>query len=133
MQNKVYLALGSNTGDINLNLNKAVELISEKIGEVEKVSSFYITKPMYKLDQADFCNAVCIAYTSLDHFELLDRIELIMSEMGRVREESNGPRIIDIDILFFNNLKIKTEKLEIPHPKIYEREFVTRPLIEILL
>lgn len=133
--NKIYLSLGSNIGDRKENINKALILLEDRMGRLILKSTNHITKAMYNENQNDFYNMTCSINTKYNPEECLRIIENIMSEMGRVRTFQNAPRIIDIDILFFNyfNYKFKNEKLEIPHPKIFEREFVTRPLIEMLI
>ena len=130
--NGIYIGLGTNLGDRNSNLNKAIELISLQIGSVLKESTVHETKPWGKTDQPNFLNMVIKIETKLTPQQLLEKCLSIENEIGRVREEKWGPRLIDIDILYYNNEIINEENLIIPHPFIQEREFVLKPLNEIL-
>lgn len=98
---------------------------------VKKVSSFHDTKPVGKTDQPDFLNAVALLCTTLTPHKLLSELQKIETKMGRVRTEKWGPRIIDLDILTFDDLQINTPELIIPHPHMNERDFVLAPLKEI--
>ena len=98
---------------------------------IEQVSSIYETEPVGYWDQPWFLNAVCQGLTGLDPWSLLHVVKVIESELGRVPNFCNGPRIIDIDILFFEDRVMNTEALIIPHPRIAERPFVLTPLAEI--
>lgn len=126
----VYLGLGSNLGQREANLRQALERLSQKV-DIEQVSSFYDTEPVGYLDQPRFLNAVCCGRTRLSPTELLDFIKGLEREMGRLPGFLNGPRLIDIDILFYNALVMKTSELEVPHPRLAERAFVLVPLAEI--
>lgn len=99
-----------------------------------KASSVYVTKPMYVTDQPDFYNMAVFGYYDGSSESLLEKTQAIEAEYGRdrSREIRNGPRSLDIDIELFGNEQIKTEKLFVPHPRIYERAFVLVPLLEIL-
>ena len=131
--NKAYLSLGSNRGNRTANLNRAVNLLSEWTGNVNKVSSLYETPPWKMDDETDFINQVLLLETTLSAPELIDTIILVESMMGRQRmSKKYEPRIIDIDILFFNDEIINTEELTVPHPLIQERKFVLEPMTEII-
>ncbi len=126
--NLVYLGLGSNMGNRQGNLDKALELLSHRL-RVEQVSSVYDTEPLGNIDQPRFLNLVCQVYTTLTPMELLTLTKGIESKLGRV--VSNAPRPIDIDILFYGDQIIETPGLVIPHPRLVERAFVLIPLAEI--
>ena len=127
---KVYLGLGSNLGDRKANLEKALQLLGERL-YIEQVSSLYETEPVGHAEQPMFFNAVCRAETELGPLQLLSLIQGIEATLGRVPSFTNGPRSIDVDILFYDDLSIKTTDLTIPHPRIEERAFVLIPLLEI--
>lgn len=127
---KIYLSLGTNLGDKKGNLEHAVMLLSEKV-IVVKVSSFYETEPVGYKDQPWFMNIVVEGTTDLPPEDLLAFTQSIEHEMKRVKTIVNGPRIIDVDILLYENVKINTETLTIPHPRMKERAFVMYPLFEI--
>ncbi len=133
MANKVFLGLGSNKGDRKEYILKAVEAISKnKKCRVIKLSSIYETTPYGMTDQQNFYNAAAEIETELEIEELYKFIKLVEAETGR--EESTvrwGPREIDVDILFYNNLIYSSDKLTIPHKEILQRDFVIIPLKEI--
>ncbi len=129
-QTCVYLALGTNLGDRCDNLRQALELISEKV-RILKVSSIYETPPWGYTEQPVFYNQVLHGKTALTPLDLLTFVKEIESDMGRVKNFQNGPRLIDIDILLFGEQIITTERLVIPHPRMTERAFVLIPLSEI--
>jgi len=134
---EVFLSLGSNMGDRDGNIRKALDLlrINPHIDKV-KASSLYETEPMYVGDQDNFYNiAVKMKVENrMDPFGLLGLIKGIEYDMGRESGKNRyGPRLIDIDILYFGDKKIKSDILEIPHPRIRERRFVLLPLSEIAM
>lgn len=128
---KVFLSLGGNLGDRFANLEKALAAITDKIGIVVAVSSIYETKAWGIENQPDFLNQVILVETTLSPMETLETALAIELEMGRVREQKWYTRIIDIDLLFFENEIITSEKLTLPHPFISQRNFVLAPLAEI--
>ena len=128
----IYLGLGTNLGDRHLNLENAISLINQQVGKILKQSSIHETKAWGKTDQPDFLNLVIKIETKLVPQMLLQKCLSIENEIGRIREEKWGPRLIDIDILYYNDLIIDDENLKIPHPFINEREFVLNPLKEII-
>ena len=131
-RHKVYLSLGTNMGDKKKNLETAIERINNiENTKVTKSSKILETKPFGYTEQDDFLNACLKVETLLEPQEFLDKILKIELEMGRVREFKWGPRIIDIDILFFDREIIEEDNLAVPHPWICEREFVLEPLSEI--
>ena len=105
--------------------------IEERIGRILKFSKYYKTAAWGKEDQDDFLNTAILVKSALSGEELITTVLEIESELGRQREEKWGPRIIDIDIIFYNTDIIKTSELEIPHPRMAERNFVLIPLMEI--
>jgi 2-amino-4-hydroxy-6-hydroxymethyldihydropteridine diphosphokinase len=130
--NTVYLLLGSNLGNREGVINKAVDLISHRIGSVTAKSSIYETEPWGKTDQPGFLNLALQVQTTATAIEVLNQALEIEKELGRVRLERWGSRIIDIDIIFFNSdvIHVKDE-LTIPHPEMQHRKFVLEPLCEI--
>lgn len=129
--NKAYLLTGGNIGDRYLFLQQAKEEIAHYCGNLLQSSSLYETAAWGKTDQAYFLNQVLLIDTSLTADELMKTILTIEESMGRIREEKNGPRNIDIDILFFNHDIIYGPSLIIPHPQMQNRRFVLEPLNEI--
>ena len=126
----VYLGLGSNMGNRQANLEKALELLSQRL-RVEKISTIYDTEPIGNTNQPRFLNLVCQIYTRLAPTELLALAKGIESKLGRIPGKSHAPRPIDIDILFYDDQVVETPELVIPHPKLTERAFVLVPLAEI--
>ena len=129
--NHTYLIIGTNLGDKLANLNEAIAMIKSSIGDITKSSSIYETEPWGITDQPTFFNQVVEVQTQSDAFAVLQAISKIEKDMGRIRGEKYGARIIDIDILFFNNEIYDTPELTVPHPRIAERNFVLAPLAEI--
>lgn len=127
---KVYLGLGSNLGNRQDNLDRALDYLSHRL-RVEKVSSVYDTEPVGNVNQPRFLNMVCQVQTRLTAKELFTLIKGIETRLGRVRGKLNAPRPIDIDILFYGDQIIETPELIIPHPRLTERAFVLVPLAEI--
>jgi 2-amino-4-hydroxy-6-hydroxymethyldihydropteridine diphosphokinase len=127
----IYLALGSNLGDRRANLERARDLLLSADLEVTRASSIYETEPRDVPDQPWFLNQVLEARTTLFPRQLLRLAQKIEREMGRKRIVAKGPRVIDIDILFYAGSILKTETLEIPHPRIAQRRFVLEPIAEL--
>jgi len=127
---EVYLGLGSNMGNRQDNLDKALDFLSQRL-RVDKVSSVYDTEPVGNPNQPRFLNLVCQVYTTLAPAGLLTLAKGIESKLGRALGKSNAPRPIDIDILFYGDQVIETPELVIPHPRLAERAFVLVPLAEI--
>jgi 2-amino-4-hydroxy-6-hydroxymethyldihydropteridine diphosphokinase len=126
----VYLGLGSNLGDRDANLRAAIGRLSEFM-RVARVSSVYVTEPLLVKDQPLFHNLACAGVTLLEPLQLLRAIKRIERELGRVPGPRYGPRMIDIDILLFDDLALSTAVLTIPHAGMLERAFVLVPLAEI--
>ena len=130
MLHKVFLGLGANVGDKKANLLKAIELLKEKISDVA-IASIYETKPWGYKEQDNFLNTALMGNTSLSPIELFRSIKDIEKRVGRIKRFKWGPREIDIDILFYDNLIYKDDTLEIPHPRLHERDFVLKPLMDL--
>ena len=129
--NALFLSLGSNMGDSREALLAAL-LELDKLGiRIVDVSSIYRTEPVGYTQQEDFLNMAARAETHLEPLQVLTVIMSVEKKLGRMRLEKWGPRIIDIDILFYNDIKIQESTLQIPHPRIAERAFVLIPLREI--
>jgi GTP cyclohydrolase-4 len=126
----VYLALGSNLGDRRANLAAALQRLREVV-DITSVSSLYETEPAGYRDQPRFFNMVCAGRTAVSPQELLVYAKSIETALGRRPSFRNGPRLIDIDILFYDDLRLEQENLTIPHPRLAERAFVLVPLAEI--
>jgi 2-amino-4-hydroxy-6-hydroxymethyldihydropteridine diphosphokinase len=129
--NIAYLLLGSNLNNPQKQLAKATKLIEASIGIVKRASAFYETAAWGNTNQPNFLNQVIIAHTTFDVYTTLQKNLAIEQKMGRVRTVKNAPRIIDIDILFFNKEIINTKDLVVPHPLLQQRRFVLTPLNEL--
>ncbi len=128
---KVYLSLGSNLGDRLANLERALELLADGGCKVVRRSRVYETAPLYYLEQPAFFNMAAACETELSPEGLLVLIGRVESALRRRRLVRNGPRTIDVDILFYGGLRLSSPGLELPHPRLVEREFVLAPLAEI--
>jgi 2-amino-4-hydroxy-6-hydroxymethyldihydropteridine diphosphokinase len=126
-----HLLIGGNLGNRKENLSKAVSLINEQCGALTRSSSIYETEAWGNTDQPSFLNQALEISTSLNARQLMRKVLQIEEEMGRVRKEKLGPRIIDIDILLFENEIHDLRFLKIPHPEMQNRRFVLVPLAEI--
>lgn len=124
-----YLGLGSNLGDRQANLDRALEVLSQRL-RLGQVSSTYNSEPVGNVDQPRFLNLVCQINTLLTPTGLLALAKGIEARLGRT-SPSGAPRPIDIDILFYGDQVVKTPELVIPHPRLTERAFVLVPLVEI--
>ena len=126
----IYLALGSNLGDRLANLKQAVASLTPQ-AEVRAKSQVYETLPWGYEDQPKFLNQVVRATTYLEPEPLLKHLKRLEVALGRKESFQNGPRVIDIDILFYDDLVLNKPSLVIPHPRLHERGFVLLPLLEI--
>ena len=129
--NKIFLITGGNIGDRKKSLKLAAALIQSRIGKIIKSSKIYETDAWGITDQNSFFNQLHIVETNFSAEEVMNKILKIEEEMGRVRTIKNAARIIDIDILFFNDDIVNKPNLVIPHPEIINRRFVLMPLNEI--
>lgn len=130
----VYLSLGSNLGNRKDNINKALDLISKRVGKVITHSSLYETKPLDFDSNNMFINSVCAIKTELSPMDLLKELRQIEVELGRDKKTeylNYQDRIIDIDILLYEDLSIENNDLKIPHPRMHKRKFVLEPFAEI--
>jgi 2-amino-4-hydroxy-6-hydroxymethyldihydropteridine diphosphokinase len=126
-----YLSLGTNLGNRQDNLQKALGMLASFV-KIIRLSSIHETKPLYVTNQPDFLNLVAEGETNLLPADLLKKIKEVEIALGREETFRFGPRIIDIDILFYGNLVIQLDNLKIPHPLLHEREFVLKPLMELI-
>ena len=133
-QHIVYIGLGSNLGDGPKNLDKAVALLQKEAGLVLYTSAYIESEPWGFESEHRFTNAVTVISTTLEPMELLDLTQQIERRMGRTRKRRRGEgysdRVIDLDLLVYDDLKLETERLVLPHPHIAERDFVRLPLEE---
>lgn len=127
------LSLGSNLGDREEHISKALLLLSERVGALLAVSKPYFSAPQGFQSPHEFCNVCAKIATTLDPYELLRITQAIELELGRIKKEKGRilDRIIDIDIVFYDNLVLETDELILPHPRWNERLFVVEPLKEI--
>ncbi len=128
---KAYILLGSNKGQRKQFLSKAKKEIGEHCGRLLKESSVYETAAWGNTKQAAFLNLVIVIYTKLSPDELMKTLLRIETGLGRIRTEKYGPRTIDLDILFYNELVYHSPVVTLPHPAIQDRKFVLVPLIEL--
>jgi 2-amino-4-hydroxy-6-hydroxymethyldihydropteridine diphosphokinase len=129
----ILLGLGSNIGDREQQLQQALKRLTEHADIcIVAISNIYETKPVGDSDQPDFLNMTAMVETSLTPIELLKRCLSVETDMGRVRTRRWGPRIIDVDLLIFNDITLETPELRLPHPEIVNRSFVLIPLNDIV-
>ena len=131
MENQLFILLGTNLGDRIQNLEIARNEIEIHIGKITKFSGIYETAAWGITEQPNFLNQVLQISTDLKPNKILQIILKMEQKMGRIREQKWGARLIDIDILYFGNLKLNSKKLVIPHPFLNERRFTMAPLTEI--
>jgi 2-amino-4-hydroxy-6-hydroxymethyldihydropteridine diphosphokinase len=129
--NLVYLLLGSNIGDRFAHMQNGIRKIDAQAGMIQKQSSFYETEPWGVINQANYLNAAVLIKTPYTPAELFYRLKSIEADEGRTDQTKYASRTLDIDILFYNNLILRTPQLKIPHPKLSSRQFVLEPLNEI--
>ena len=129
--NSIYLSLGSNIGDRTDNLTKAIVKLSKKM-KIVKSSSIYETEPLLFENQNSFLNMILEVDYKGSPDQLLESIKIIENDMGRESSFRYGPRLIDIDIIFFNNYEVNQDNLTIPHYDWKNRLFVIEPLYEVL-
>ncbi|MCS7083414.1 MAG: 2-amino-4-hydroxy-6-hydroxymethyldihydropteridine diphosphokinase [Aquificaceae bacterium] len=127
---ELYLALGSNIDNRIENILKAISALRD-ILEVKKISTIYESPPWGITSQPKFLNCAILCNADLPPFELLKEVKSIEKKLGRIQRERWGPREIDIDILIYGDLILKTPELEIPHPHLSSRDFFILPLIEL--
>lgn len=130
MEHTVYLALGSNLGNRLANLKTAISNFTPQL-DVKKKSPVYETPPWGYADQPAFLNQVVMAETYLEPEDLLEHLKRLEVVLGREPTFHNGPRLIDMDILFYDDVEIDSPPLQIPHPRLHQRGFVLVPLHDI--
>lgn len=130
---RAFVGFGTNMGDREYNIRLALESL-DLVPNTRVVSSskIYETKPWGYLNQPDFLNGVIEVETSLSPAALLGALLGIEAAMGRIREIKNGPRVIDLDLLMYDDIKLSTDELVLPHPRMMERAFVLKPLIDLM-
>lgn len=131
---KLFLSLGSNLGNKEDNIEQAIALINSKIGSVVRRSNLYATEPVGFVSDNSFVNVVVEVYTKLPVYRVLKITQRIEKQLGRQYKSKNGiyrDRTIDIDLLTYSNLTIRSARLTLPHPRMKERDFVMIPLREI--
>lgn len=128
---RVYLGIGSNVGDREARCREALEYLGREGIRVTRVSPMYETKPWGVEDQRCFINMAVEAETTLSPDALLSAVKKIETMMGRRQTVRYGPRVIDLDILFFDDRVVEKEDLQIPHPLLHERCFVLTPLLDV--
>ena len=128
-----YLGLGSNVGERERNIARALELLAEHGVRVEAVSSLYETEPVGEvLDQSDFLNAAARTRTDLEPLALLDACKVVEAQLGRAfGGPRHGPRPIDVDVLLLGDIELEHERLTLPHAEVTSRRFVLEPLLEL--
>ena len=138
MTHKLYLSLGSNLGDRETNIRQALALIDERVGSVYRVSSYIETDPVGFQSSNKFINVVCLVHTMMSPMACLRETQKIETELGRTQKSINPDgsltykdRLIDIDLLTYDQLVLNTPELTLPHPRMHERDFVLIPLKEI--
>jgi len=132
---KLYIGLGSNLGDKEAILHRAIELISERIGSVLRISGFIQTEPWGFQSQNTFLNGACLVETSLTPLQCLRETQQIERLLGRTQKSADGKyhdRPIDLDLLLYDDLEMNTPELTLPHPHMQERDFVMIPLREVM-
>ena len=128
--NKVFLALGSNVGNWKVNFNSCLNEL-QNIGELVSIGNIYVSKPYGYKEQNNFYNTAVEIQTISSPTQLMKELQLIEKKLHKKKLIKNGPRRIDIDIIFFNSLKINHVNLVIPHPRLANRDFVIFPLCDI--
>lgn len=128
---ELYLGLGSNLGNKIENIQKACDYIAQEVDTIISFSSLYQTEAWGNVEQDDFINQVIRLYSDLEPTFLLKTLLNIEEKIGRIRDEKWGPRLIDIDLLYYGKFVIDRDDLIIPHPELTERKFVLTPLVEI--
>ena len=128
--NKTFLALGSNVGNWKFNFNQCLNAL-ENIGKLVSIGNIYVSKPYGYKEQNNFYNTVVKFYTKSSPIKLMNELQIIEKKLHKNKLIKNGPRRIDIDIIFFNSIVFNRDKLIIPHPQAKNRDFVMFPLFDI--
>jgi len=128
---KLFIAIGTNIGNRQENIDTAINELNNNNINIIKKSRIYETAPMYETEQDRFLNMVVLGEADINSTELLKLLKDLEAKIGRISSFQNGPRLIDLDILYYDNLIINQKYLKIPHIKISERQFVLQPLMDI--
>ena len=123
----VIIALGSNIGNFKINFHNAIELIS-KFGQIKSVGNIYVSKPYGLKEQNNFFNTAIEILTTCQPMELISKLQSVEKKLIKNKKIPNGPRKIDLDIIFFGSKIVKNSQIEIPHPKAMDRDFVLKPI-----
>jgi 2-amino-4-hydroxy-6-hydroxymethyldihydropteridine diphosphokinase len=127
-----FVGIGSNLGDREENLRRALDLLSAEEGiDVVKISEIRETEPVGPVDQGPFLNGAVQIQTELGPGEVLDRLLAVEQSLGRVRDERWGPRTIDLDLLLYDDVYVDQPGLTVPHPRLHERRFALEPLADL--
>ena len=127
----VAIGLGTNVGDRLDNLARAIDALRARVGSLTAVSRVYASEPIGFRDQPEFWNAVVLLHTALAPVHVLERTQEIEQQLGRVPTFRHGPRVIDLDLLLYDDDVVDTDLLIVPHPRLHERAFALRPLAEL--
>ena len=130
MPHTVFLAFGSNVGDKVANIHQAIQLLQPQVNHLQR-GQLYETKPVGYLQQDNFVNTAAVGETELNPIELFQFVKDIEQKVGRIKRFRWGPREIDIDLLFYDDRVADDEVLTLPHPRLHQRDFVLRPLLDI--
>jgi len=127
-----YISLGGNVGDARRCLTRALDRLNRSSDvAVDQVSSFYVTEPVGRHAGGEFVNAVAVLSVRLEPLELLELLQRVERELGRQRSVRWGPRTVDLDLLFYGERLVRSDRLQVPHPRCWYRRFVLEPLVEI--
>ena len=126
----VIIALGSNIGNFKINFQNAIESIS-KFGQIKSVGQIYVSKPYGLKEQNNFYNTAIEILTTCQPMELMSKLQSIEKKLIKNKKIPNGPRKIDLDIIFFGSKIVKNSQIEIPHPRAMDRDFVLKPICDI--
>ena len=123
----VIIALGSNIGNYKINFHNAIELIS-KFGQIKSVGNIYVSKPYGLKEQNNFFNTAIEILTTCQPLELMSKLQSVEKKLIKNKKIPNGPRKIDLDIIFFGSKVVKNSQIQIPHPRAMDRDFVLKPI-----
>ena len=125
----VIIALGSNIGNFKINFHNAIELIS-KFGQIKSIGNIYVSKPYGLKEQNNFFNTAIEILTTCQPLELMSKLQSVEKKLIKNKKIPNGPRKIDLDIIFFGSKVINNSQIEIPHPRVMDRDFVLKPICD---
>ena len=125
----VIIALGSNIGNFKINFHNAIELIS-KFGQIKSIGNIYVSKPYGLKEQNNFFNTAIEILTTCQPMELMLKLQNVEKKLIKNKKIPNGPRKIDLDIIFFGSKVVKNSQIQIPHPRVMDRDFVLKPICD---